>query len=183
MAGLASTCAAPRRMPDMAPTPTGRARRSLVPRIIASTTITARNDAAFRANAVDAPHAAITRPARNGPSARAALNCALLSVTAFSKVSRGTSSVTNDCQMGMLSPPASPATKASADNVSVVAEPLATRANRASAQIACTTCASTSSNRRGYRSARLPPTRPMSINGRYWKKPVMPTSPARPVSW
>ena len=133
------------------------------------------------AKAVAAPHVAMTTPASSGPSARAALNWALLSVTACSSRSRGTSSVTNDCQIGVLSPPASPDTNASAAIHAVVAEPDATIAYSARAHAACAIWQTTSSARRGNRSASVPPTRPISMNGTYWKKPVTPTSPARPV--
>ena len=146
------------------------------------TPMTTTNDTPLMANAAAAPHAAITMPARKGPSARAALNWALLSVTALRRTSRGTSSVTNDCQIGVFTPPASPDRNASADSEAMVADPDATSAHSANAQAAWPTCAAISSVRRGYRSASVPPTRPITMNGTYWKNPVMPTSPALPVS-
>ena len=89
--------------PASAPPRAARPRPSLVPRIDHQ-----HADDHQERHRVDArtppaaPHAAITMPARNGPSARAALNWALLSVTAFNSRSRGTSSVTNDCQIGRV---------------------------------------------------------------------------------
>ncbi len=136
-------------MPANAPPASGRPLRSLVPRITRSTPITTTNDTPLIANAAAAPHAAITMPARNGPSARAALNCALLSVTAFSSTSRGTSSVTNDCQIGVLTPPASPDRNARADSDAMVADPDATRPHRANAHSAWPACAAINSRRRG----------------------------------
>ena len=114
-----------------------------------STPITTRKEAPLIANAVAAPHAAMTRPARNGPSARAALNCALFNVTAFNSTSRGTSSVTKDCQMGVFTPPARPDRNASAASDVVVAAPDATSAHSANAHIAWEICAAISSVRRG----------------------------------
>lgn len=126
IAGVATTYRTATFHPASTPAAAARRRPSLSARITNSTPSTTRNDAAFRANAVAGPHAAMTIPASSGPSARAALNCALLSVTACSSRLRGTSSATNDCQIGVLSPPASPETNASADIHVVVAEPEAT---------------------------------------------------------
>ena len=91
----------------------------------------------------------MTMPARNGPSARAALNWALLSVTAFRRTSRGTSSVTNDCQIGVFTPPANPDRNASADSDAMVADPDATSAQSANAQTAWPAWAAIRSVRRG----------------------------------
>ena len=75
----------------------------------ASEAITAKYDTALSANAQPGPHCAITEPASAGPTMRAMLNCALLSVTADISVSRGTSSLTNACHAGRFKPLAVPA--------------------------------------------------------------------------
>ncbi len=60
------------------------------------------------------PRVARTMPPIAGPKARAALNCAEFSVTAFSSASRGTSSETKACQDPIMSPAKAPDIAASA---------------------------------------------------------------------
>ena len=56
--------------------------------------MTAAKEMPLMRNAHPGPSVASTRPPTAGPKAREALNCAELRVTALSRVSRGTSSLT-----------------------------------------------------------------------------------------
>ena len=75
---------------------------------ISSAPTMARKVRALMKNDQPGPRVASTMPPSAGPKARAALNCAELRVTALSRCSRGTSSVTNACHEAMPRPAAKP---------------------------------------------------------------------------
>ncbi len=106
------------------------------------------------------PRVARTIPPMAGPNARAALNCAEFSVTAFSSTSRGTSSDTKACHEPIIRPANAPDRAANATIAPGDRTPALHIAHRIIATAAWADCITISTFRRSRRSASVPPMGP-----------------------
>ena len=122
--------------------------------------MTARKLAALMKKPQPGPRVARTMPPIAGPKARAALNWAEFSVTAFSSASRGTSSETNACHDPIIRPAKTPDREASATMDPGERTPLLHSAHSESATMAWADCVRSNTWRRSNRSARVPPIGP-----------------------
>ncbi len=152
-------------------------------RIIASAISTAPNDSAFRPKQSASPTAAISTPARAGPTTRAQLISSELSAMAFgSSLLCSTSRAIIACRSGMSNADAQPSTSASAATCQTATTPVAASTARVAACASITDCVISSARRRSTRSASTPATGAMNSTAMYWQKVTKPRSSAEPDS-
>src|SRR3954447_3435883 len=134
-------------------------------------------------NAVPGPNWASTSPASAGPKARAPVNCMPLSRTALTSASGGTSCGTNACQAAMVIPePIAPTTTQSTMSPGEFVPPTQTP-HSASALSIMTTCETSSTVRREWRSASDPASGPTTVAGKNVQKAPTPTHTVEWVNW